>query len=81
VVDLLKEISDLISASHDIVINNFQYENIVVSIKAQVKNIDDVSAVKNELLQSKHFKDVAIGSTSLAKDGGKVDFDLRIELK
>jgi general secretion pathway protein L len=81
VIDLLKEISDLISTSHDIVINNFHYENIVVSIKAQAKNIDDVSAVKNELLQSKHFKDVSIGSTSLTKDGGKVDFDLRIELK
>jgi len=81
VIDLLKEISSLVSTSHDIVINDFSYENSAVTIKAQAKNIDDVSAVKNDLLQSKYFKDVAIGSTSLAKDGGKVDFDLRIELK
>jgi Tfp pilus assembly PilM family ATPase/Tfp pilus assembly protein PilN len=81
VVDLLKEISGLISTSHDIVINDFSYENSTVSIKAQAKNIDDVTAVKNELRQSKYFKDVTIGSTSLAKDGSKVDFDLRVELK
>jgi Tfp pilus assembly PilM family ATPase len=81
VVDLLKEISVLISTSHDIVVTDFHYENTAVLIKAQAKNIDDVSAVKNELLQSRYFKDVAIGSTSLAKDGGKVDFDLRVELK
>ena len=81
VVDLLKEISGLISTSRDIVITDFSYENAAVSIKGQAKNIDDVSAIKNELAQSKYFKDVAMGSTSLAKQGAKVDFDLRIELR
>jgi hypothetical protein len=33
--------------------------------------------VKNELLESRYFKDVTMGSTSLAKDGGKVYSDLR----
>ena len=37
--------------------------------------------IKKELLKSRYFKDVTMGPTSLAKDGGKVDFDLRIELK
>jgi type II secretory pathway component PulL len=81
VVDLLKEISSLISTSRDIVITDFSYENAAVSIKGQAKNIDDVSAIKNELAKSKYFKDVAMGSTSLAKQGAKVDFDLRIELR
>ena len=81
VVDLLKEISGLISTSRDIVITDFSYENAAVSIKGQAKNIDDVSAIKNELAKSKYFKDVAMGSTSLAKQGAKVDFDLRIELR
>lgn len=81
VIDLLKEISGLISTSRDIVINDFSYENSAVSIKAQSKNIDDVSSIRNELMQSKYFKNVVIGSTSLAKDGSRVDFDLRIELK
>jgi hypothetical protein len=33
--------------------------------------------VKNELLKSRYFKDVTLGSNSLAKDGGKVYLDLR----
>jgi hypothetical protein len=81
VVDLLKEISSLISTSRDIVITDFSYENTAALIKGQAKNIDDVSAIRNELTKSKYFKDVAVGSTSLAKQGAKVDFDLRIELK
>ena len=80
-VDLLKDISGLISTSHDIVITDFNYENTAVSMKGQAKNIDDVSAIKNELAKSKYFKDVAVGSTSLSKQGDKVNFDLRIELK
>jgi len=81
VVDLLKEISGLIATSHDIVITDFNYENTAVSIKGQASNIDDVSAIKNELAKSKYFKDVVVGSSSLSKQGTKVDFDLRIELR
>jgi hypothetical protein len=79
--NMLKEISSLVAPSLDVVITNLSYENSVVLIKGEAKRIDDVSAVKYELLKSRYFKDVTMGSTSLAKDGGKVDFDLRIELK
>jgi hypothetical protein len=79
--NMLKEISSLVAPSLDVVITNLSYENNVVLIKGEAKKIDDVSAVKYELLKSRYFKDVTMGSTSLAKDGGKVDFDLRIELK
>ena len=81
VLNILKEISSLVSPSLDTVITNLSYENSIVLIKGEAKKIDDISAVKNELLKSRYFKDVTMGSTSLAKDGGKVDFDLRIELK
>ena len=81
ILNILKEISSLVSPSLDTVITNLSYENSIVLIKGEAKKIDDISAVKNELLKSRYFKDVTMGSTSLAKDGGKVDFDLRIELK
>jgi hypothetical protein len=77
----LKEISGLVSSSFDIVINGLSYENKIILIQGETKKIDDVSAVRNELLKSGYFKDVAIGQTSLTKDGGKVDFNLRIEVK
>jgi Tfp pilus assembly PilM family ATPase len=79
--NMLKEISSLVAPSLDVVISNLSYENGIVLIKGEAKKIDDISAVKYELLKSRYFKDVTMGSTSLAKDGGKVDFDLRIELK
>jgi general secretion pathway protein L len=81
VLNILKEISGLIPSSLDIVIYNMSYENNVILIKGEAKNVDDISAVKNELLKSRHFKEVTMGSTSLAKDSGKVNFDLRIEVK
>jgi Tfp pilus assembly PilM family ATPase len=79
--NMLKEISSLVTPSLDVVITNLSYENSIVLIKGEAKKNDDISAVKYELLKSRYFKDVTMGSTSLAKDGGKVDFDLRIELK
>jgi general secretion pathway protein L len=81
VVDLLKDISSFIPPSLDVVITDFSCENGIALIKGQAKNIDDVSAVKNELIKSRHIKDVTMGSTSLAKEGARVDFNLRIELK
>ena len=33
--------------------------------------------VKNELLKSRYFKDVTMGSNNLANDGDKVYLDLR----
>ena len=77
VLNILKEISSLISPSLDTVITNLSCENSIVLIKGEAKKIDDIFAVKNELLKSRYFKDVTMGSTSLAKDGGKVDSDLR----
>jgi Tfp pilus assembly PilM family ATPase len=81
VLTILKEISSLIPPSLDIVMTNLSYENSIVSMKGEAKKTEDIAAVKNELLKSRYFKDVTMGSTSLAKDGGKIDFDLRIELK
>jgi general secretion pathway protein L len=79
--DLLKEISSRIPPSLDVVISHLSHENRVILIKGEAKNIDDVSTAKSELEKSALFKDVTIGQTSLAKEGGKVDFNLRIEVK
>jgi hypothetical protein len=43
--------------------------------------MDAVSAAKNELVKSRYFQDVDIASSSLAKDGDKIQFSMRIELK
>ena len=81
ILNLLKDISSLIPPSLDVIITNLSYESSIISLKGEAKKTDDISAVRNELLKSRYFKEVTMGSTSLARDGGKIDFDLRIELK
>jgi general secretion pathway protein L len=81
VLELLKDMSGFISPALDIVITHLHYENNIVLLKGEAKKIDDVTTVKNELLKSKTFKNVTISSTALAKEGAKVNFDLRIELR
>lgn len=81
VLELLKDMSGLISPALDIIIPHLYYENNIVLLTGEAKKMDDVTTVKNELLKSKTFKNVTIGSTTLAKEGAKVNFNLRIELK
>lgn len=81
VLELLKDISGFIPPALDVIITHLHYENNVVLLKGEAKKIDDVTAVKNELVKSRYFKNVAISQTSLAREGVKLNFDLRIELQ
>src|SRR4030065_1145885 len=73
VADILKEISALIPPAMDVLISDFSYENGVALISGRAQDMDVVSAAKNELMKSSLFKDVAIGSTRLAKGEDKVE--------
>ena len=79
--DFLKELSALISPSLEIVFSALTYENRVISVKGEAKTVDDVTLIKDALAKSKSFKEVTMGPTSLTRDGGKVDFSLRIEVQ
>lgn len=81
VLEFLKDISGLIPPALDVLITHLHYENNIILLKGEANKIDDVTAVKNELLKSRYFKNVAISQTSLAREGVKLNFDLRIELK
>lgn len=80
-VDLLKDLSALIPSSIDIIMTDLHYENRAISVKGQAKTIEDVTAVRNELMKSRYFKEVTMGSTSLTQDGNKVDFSMRIDVR
>lgn len=80
-IELLKEISSLVSPSVNIIITGMIYEKGLISLKGEAKTIDEITVVKNDLSRSKYFQDVTMGSTSLTKDGGRVEFDLRIQVK
>lgn len=81
VLELLKDASVFIDPALDVVITHWHYENNVVLLKGETKKIDDVTNIKNELLKSKTFKNVVINKTALDREGTKVNFDLRMELR
>ncbi len=80
VLGLIRELSARIPAERDIVVTHLHYENRLVLLKGEAGNIDDVTAVKDELAKSRYLQSVSLGATSLKKDGSKVDFDLKMEL-
>lgn len=81
VLNIVKEISGRITPSLDVTVHTLGFENGVVLMKGEAKNVDDVSAIKTQLMESPYFKEVTMGSTSLTREGGNVNFDLRIEVK
>ena len=81
VVELLGEISTRIPPAIDLKLTSFYYENKIILVKGEANTMENVSTVKNELANSPHFKEVALGSTSMGPDGSKVNFDLRMELR
>lgn len=81
VLTMLKDVSGLVAPGLDIVVTHLYYEKAVMIIKGEAGRMDDVTAVKNELEKAKHFKNVSIGSTSLVREGSRVNFDLRMEVQ
>ncbi|MBP7230518.1 MAG: pilus assembly protein PilM [Syntrophaceae bacterium] len=78
--EALRDLSGFIPSGLDVLITSVHYEGGKMLLKGEAKKIDDVTSVKNGLLKSKYFKNVAIGSTALSKEGDKVNFDLRIDM-
>jgi general secretion pathway protein L len=81
ILDMLREISSLAPASTDLLVTNFTFENDSIAMKGEAKNFNAVDVIKSEFAKSRFFKSVTIGSTSLMKQGDKVEFDLRIMMK
>jgi len=79
VLDLLKELAGLVPT--DLLLTSLNLDGDVIGLKGEVRNFDAVDTVKKALANSKHFKTVAIGSTSMIKQGSAVEFDLKITVK
>jgi len=81
VLDLLKDISMLAPPATEFLMTNFSLDGNRLSIKGTVKNFDAVDALKKELAKSKYLSGLQIGTTSLLKQGDKVEFDLRMTVQ
>lgn len=81
VLDVLKRLSSSIPPAVEVLFTTFTIDRDSIIIKGEAKNFDTVEAMKKELSNSNNFKSIALGSTSLMKQGDKVEFDMRITLK
>ena len=78
VLDILRDISLLTPPATEFLINSFNLEDDQLLIKGTAKDFDSVDAVKKELAKSNYVKSIQIGNTSMVKQGGKVEFDMKI---
>jgi type II secretory pathway component PulL len=79
--DTLREISSLTPPSTDFLMTSFDYNGGTAVIKGEAEDFNAVEQIKSELSKSKYFKTVAVGSSNALKEGGKVIFSMRINLK
>lgn len=79
VLDMLKAIAEL--APPDMLLTSFVLEGDAIGVKGEARDFDAVDTIKTALAGSKYFKTVTIGSTSMIKQRGGVEFDLKIALK
>jgi hypothetical protein len=76
--DLLREIS--IIAPANLLLTSFSLDGDAIALKGEAVNFDAVDTFKKAFANSKYFKTVTIGATSLMKQGSKVEFDLKVTL-
>ncbi|MCG6537113.1 MAG: PilN domain-containing protein, partial [Syntrophales bacterium LBB04] len=81
VLEIIKDISSLTPQSTELIINGFNLDSDRLVIKGTAKNFDAVDVIKRELAKSKYLRSVQIGSTSLLKQGERVEFDLRMTVQ
>jgi len=79
--DAFKEISTLVPQSASLSISNLTFDENLVIIKGTATDFNAVDTVKNELRKSNYFKDVAITYSALAKQEGKVEFEMKITIR
>jgi Tfp pilus assembly PilM family ATPase len=78
VLDLLKELS--VIAPANLLLTSFNLDGDAIGLKGEARNFDAVDAFKKAFANSKYFKTVTIGSTSMMKQGSGVEFDLKVTL-
>ena len=77
--NILKDISGIVSKSTDFIITSFAFDGAFVEIKGETDNFDTVDNIKTDLDKSSYFKNVTTSSASRIKKGSRVGFDLRME--
>ena len=81
IVELLREISARIPPSVGVQIQRMLVDPDTVRISGRTNAFNEVDRIKNDLGTSRRFGPVSITSANLERGGGKVQFEILIELK
>lgn len=81
VLSVLRDISRLVPESVDFLITNFTYDEQSIRIQGETDNFNTVDTIRAALDQGDAFGMVTISSANLMRQGGRVSFDLRMELR
>lgn len=78
---LLKEISILAPPAAELTLHSLTLDTDALLLKGQAINAPAVNAFKNHLMKSDFFRTVELSGADPARQGDKVDFDMRVTLR
>ena len=79
ILDLLKDLSERISGSVDVLLNSMVVDPETVRISGETDTFNTVDSIKNELEPSPYFSQVTIASANLDRSGKRVQFELKLQ--
>jgi general secretion pathway protein L len=79
VVDLLKDISDRLPATLDILITNMIIDQTTVRMSGETDSFNTVDSIKNILEPSAYFHNIVISSAKMDRAGKRVQFEIKLE--
>ena len=79
--DLLKDISERIPVTQDVLITSLSIDQETIRFSGETDTFNTVDSIKSELETSPYFDTVTISSAKLDRDGKKVQFEIRLNIK
>ena len=79
VLDLLKDISERIPSSMDVLLNSMVVDPETVRISGETDTFNTVDSIKNDLEPSPYYSQVTIASANLDRSGKRVQFEIKLQ--
>ena len=79
ILDLLKDISERIPSSMDVLLNSIVVDPETVRISGETDTFNTVDGIKNGLEPSSYYSQVTIASANLDRSGKRVQFEIKLQ--
>ena len=79
ILDLLKDISERIPNSSEVLLNSMVVDPETVRISGETDTFNTVDSIKSELEPSPYYSQVTIASANLDRSGKRVQFEIKLQ--